>query len=161
MQRTVLILLGAFAAGFALVQLFNPAALLRDVEENRSDEVRVLVSQFGERLQLVPLMGAPEVAAQAIQEHYAPLVHEDLVERWMYNPAEAPGRRTSSPYPDRIELDSVVKQENGSYLASGAIVEETSTGETGRTPVTATVAVVDSGVIIVAFSESDPEATSN
>jgi hypothetical protein len=160
MKKSGFVLLGAFIAGFLLVQGVTSSGLF-DFNDDRSAEAKALVEIFGERLQLVPLMGAPEVAAQAMREHYASIVHENLLEQWMYNPLAAPGRLTSSPYPDRIEVASVEKREGGTYLARGAIVEETSDGESGRTDVEITIAEIDSGLVIVAFTASEPEATSN
>jgi len=66
----------------------------------------------------------------------------------MADPDKAPGRLVSSPWPDRIEIDSVVAQPDGSFLVTGSVIEITST-EVGTDqaaaeyPVEATVSSVD------------------
>ncbi len=155
---SVLVLLLAFVAGFAAFRVWFANSDV--VREERQLEAVALVEQFGERLQLVPLMGAPEVAVQAMREHYGPLVDPALLDTWTENPMTAPGRLTSSPYPDRIEVAGVTESD-GTYVVEGDIVEETSTGEAGRVRVAITVAPAGGGFNIVAFESGEIEATTN
>lgn len=88
-------------------------------------EVRDLVENFGKRLQLVSLL-APE-AAQDVQKQYAEFVSPTLLETWMDDIANAPGRMVSSPWPDRIEITTLEREAPDRYALNGFVVEITST----------------------------------
>jgi hypothetical protein len=88
-------------------------------------EVRTLVASFGERLKLVSLL-APE-AAKDLQKQYSEFVSAGLLETWMNDVANAPGRMVSSPWPDRIEITSLAKEGIDRYVIDGFIIEITST----------------------------------
>jgi len=45
---------------------------------------------------------------------------------WLSDPSQALGRLTSSPWPDRIEIKSIVPMEGNKYLVKGNIIEVTS-----------------------------------
>ena len=60
-------------------------------------EIRDLVENFGKRLQDVSLL-SPD-AAQEIQKQYSEFVTPALLEMWMNDVSEAPGRIVSSPWP--------------------------------------------------------------
>src|SRR5690348_5068827 len=64
--------------------------------------VRRLVRLFGSRMQTVSLLAPDSIAASRLQEAYGTLVTPDLLSDWMARPTAAPGRRVSSPWPDRI-----------------------------------------------------------
>lgn len=117
-------------------------------------EIRTLVKNFGERLQIVSLL-APDAADQ-IQEQYAAFVSEDLLAAWAADPSSAPGRLTSSPWPDRIEISAVELQPDGSYLVTGSVIEVTSAeeangGVAAQYPVEITVSQVESQWFITAW----------
>jgi hypothetical protein len=117
-------------------------------------QARETVEGFGKALQSVSLL-APDAAAQ-LEQQYAPYVDASLLAAWKADPARAPGRRTSSPYPDRIEIQSVAPQGAG-YVVSGSVVEATSAGESGRYSVVILVVPEDHGYRIVAYQEQAPE----
>ena len=108
-----------------------------------SEVAGALVASFGTRLQMVPLSGSTEAAAAAMEEHYAPFVTRDLLAQWKADPAQAPGRLTSSPWPDRIEVGDVVADADGGYAVTGTVIEVTSAdlkgGISNAYPVRATV----------------------
>ena len=101
--------------------------------------VTQLVEEFGTRLQKVSLLGPAEVVSGEMDENYGDLVSPALLEQWKNDPLNAPGRLTSSPWPDRIESDSVSKISEDAYEVKGKIVEMTSSGVSGERPVTITV----------------------
>lgn len=72
-------------------------------------QVAAVVEKFGEHLQNVPLTADSDIVADAVQKEYAPYVTEALLDRWVKDPLHAPGRETSSPWPDRIEISSMEK----------------------------------------------------
>ena len=89
--------------------------------------VRRVVAVFGSRMQTVSLLVPDSLAASRLQEAYGTLVTPDLLSDWMARPTVAPGRRVSSPWPDRIEVQSVTASGADEYLVTGSLVYETST----------------------------------
>lgn len=101
-------------------------------------EVRDVVEGFGKKLQYVSLL-APD-AAQEIQLQYSGFVSPTLLETWMKHVTEAPGRMVSSPWPDRIEIASLVQEDANNYEVAGDVIEVTGAdvlngGATARMPV--------------------------
>ncbi len=86
--------------------------------------VRDVVERFGRRLQNVSLL-APD-AAQQMQAQYAGLVSPALLQNWMSDPLRAPGRAVSSPWPDRIDVDTVTQEGADRYTVTGSVIEVTS-----------------------------------
>jgi hypothetical protein len=112
--------------GILVAACYSAATPLAPTQPSDSGDVdvRTFVESFGASLQMVSLL-APD-AAQQIEAVYAPFVSPELLAAWMTDPATAPGRLTSSPWPDRIEIDSITSQPDGSYLVSGSVIEITS-----------------------------------
>ncbi len=110
-----------------------------------------LIVAFGEKLQSVPLSASKEITAQAIDENYRAYVSTELLTAWKNNPSTAPGRKTSSPWPDHIKIDSIVKitAANGTsttptFTVTGSVIEITSVevangGVANSYPITLTV----------------------
>lgn len=91
--------------------------------------VVALVTRLGERLDQVSLLADPEAVRQQIRAEYGPLVTPDLLARWLATPTQAPGRQTSSPSPDRIEVLEVTPRGTG-YTVRGEVVSLTSVERT-------------------------------
>ena len=72
---------------------------------------------------------------QDITEHYGDYVHSELLMEWVNDPQIAPGRLTSSPWPERIEILSLEKLSKNIYRVQGKIIEVTS-ASTDEKPVT-------------------------
>jgi hypothetical protein len=89
--------------------------------------VRSVVEGFGQHLKNVSLL-SDTASFQIIQEYQA-YVAPELLALWATDPAHAPGRLTSSPWPDRIEIVSVESQGEGTYLVHGTVIEITSQEE--------------------------------
>lgn len=96
-------------------------------------QATALVEQFGRQLQYVSLTTNEEAVAAAIDEYYGQFVDEELLEEWKESPTEAPGRLTSSPWPDRIVVHETV-WERGGYTVRGSLIEVTSETEAGQAP---------------------------
>lgn len=88
--------------------------------------VRQLVTLFGSRMQTVSLLVPDSLAASRLQEAYGMLVTPDLLSDWMSRPTLAPGRRVSSPWPDRIEVKSITPSGSDEYLVTGSLIYESS-----------------------------------
>lgn len=106
--------------------------------------VATLVEAFGEKLQAVSLLAPKEIVSQSIREHYGPLVTPELLARWVSDPQTAPGRVTSSPWPDRIDIRSIDRTARGIYRVQGDIIEVTSVevktgGVAAKRPITLVV----------------------
>jgi hypothetical protein len=106
------------------------------------DEIKDMVANFGKRLQNVSLL-APD-AAQEIQDQYSEFVSPTLLDKWMHDVSNAPGRRVSSPWPDHIEITTLSKEDSGKYTITGYVIEVTSTevlngGAAARIPIRMTV----------------------
>lgn len=94
--------------------------------------VRRIVTLFGSRMQTVSLLAPDSIAASRLQEAYGTLVTPDLLSDWMARPMVAPGRRVSSPWPDRIEVTSVTPSGTDEYLVTGSLIFESSAGESAQ-----------------------------
>ncbi len=114
--------------------------------------VRSLVEDFGERMQKVSLL-SPD-APDSIASEYRDFVSPALIALWQSDPSKAPGRTTSSPWPDRIEITQMVPQGAG-YLVQGALVflAEGSEESAGITPVYIQVVRESGEWKIVAYQE--------
>lgn len=120
--------------------------------------VRAHIERFGERLQMVSLL-APDSATQ-IEQLYAEFVSPELLQDWMADPSSAPGRLTSSPWPDRIEISSVEQQSSEQYLIAGMVIEITSTeemsgGVAAQYPVDIEVSLVEGHWLITAWAAGE------
>jgi type II secretory pathway pseudopilin PulG len=91
------------------------------------EDITKLITDFGAVLKDVPLSGSKAVAAAASEKYYAPFVSRAILDAWESDPEKAPGRVTSSPWPDRIEISSLdLDPDDGSYTAQGYVIEITS-----------------------------------
>lgn len=87
----------------------------------RDEELRRTALEFGRALRRVSVLD-PAGARRAMREAYAPYVSPELLARWTSDPSSAPGRAASNPFPQRIEIGSVV-HEGGGCRIEGAVVE--------------------------------------
>lgn len=88
--------------------------------------VASIVKEFGGKLQLVSLLADKKEVEKSMKENYGDLVSEELLKEWMEEPIAAPGRLTSSPWPDHIEISKIKKLKNDTYKVNGEIIEITS-----------------------------------
>lgn len=124
----VLIILSCFSL-FGCTNGGNRAELDTNekMQNDESDQTAIigLVENFGSKLQMVSLQAPSDTVNQSMQENYGDLVSPELLAKWQSEPLKAPGRITSSPWPDRIEILTVEKVSN-SYEVKGEIIEITS-----------------------------------
>jgi hypothetical protein len=118
--------------------------------------IRSTVTQFGTHLKNVSLLSTSTLSSQMASE-YGPYLTPDLLSQWQDNPQLALGREVSSPWPDRIEVNSVTQNSDGTYNVSADIVEvtstDTATSSGNRVPVTFTLAQGGSGFVITSVSK--------
>lgn len=95
-------------------------------DEDDKKAVTALVEGFGQKLKDVSLLASAEDLKKSMNENYGSYVSSDLIEKFLSDPLNAPGRLTSSPWPDRIEISSADKTSDGVYKVEGVIIEVTS-----------------------------------
>lgn len=67
-----------------------------------------------------------DIAKESLKENYGDFVSLTLLEKWQNDPANAPGRVSSSPWPERIDIVSVEKLSDSEYEVYGNIIYMTS-----------------------------------
>lgn len=86
-------------------------------------EVKQLVEELGRKLQTVSLL-SPNVQDE-IAGTYSEYVSSELLEAWISDLSQAPGRIVSSPWPDRIEITTASQISEDEYSISATIIEIT------------------------------------
>lgn len=98
------------------------------------------VEYFGRNLKNVYILDPEETCREQIKQNFSAYVAPSLLAEWIKDPSKAPGRYTSSPWPDRIEIKDIVKINSNKYIVDGDIVEITSVpNEEWRTGITLAV----------------------
>ncbi len=135
-------------------------------QTNQPEEKAIsdLVKGFGSKLQFVSLLAPKEILEKNMREYYGDYVSPELIGKWVKDPLNAPGRLTSSPWPDRIEILSIVKLSESKYEVKGEIIEITSTeqksGEfANKRPITLIVKRLNNKWLIDEVSLGDYEKT--
>lgn len=133
--------------------------------------VEKLVADFGKTLKNVSLTAPEDVAAKSIKENYAAYVAPALLTKWQSDPANAPGRLTSSPWPERIDITYAEKLSDVKYQVQGEIIEMTSVemangGYAAKRPVVLAVEKADGKWVITAvkldaYEQTDPTLYKN
>lgn len=106
----------------AITMIVNPIDSNKKLAEEKA-QIAEMVTLFGSKLALVSLTNPKAVILQEMQTHYSDFVSSQLIEQWAEEPDQAPGRLTSSPWPDRIETINVEWIQDGSFAVNGTIVE--------------------------------------
>lgn len=131
-----------------------PAAVAND-----EAAVRQVVEQFGQRLRNVSLLGPRHVLEASIRREYGPYATDDLLAAWLKDPSKAPGRLTSSPWPERIDIREIRRAAPDRYFVSGEIVESSSGGEgPRRSPVRIELVAAGAGWRIASFATAGADA---
>lgn len=112
----------------------------QDTTAQDEQSVRNVVEDFGRALKNVNLL-ASDVSSQ-MDSNYGNLVTQDLLNSWKDDPRVAPGRLTSSPWPDRIEISTINRMTNDSYRVDGKIIEVTSSDSQGRPANTRNISLI-------------------
>lgn len=85
-------------------------------------QARSVAVQFGERLRMVSVLAADSAADRELRQAYEPLVTAPLLEQWLEDPARAPGRQVSSPWPARLEIQSIAPVAEGCRVEGDIIL---------------------------------------
>lgn len=147
----------ALIAIIALIVIAAGVFLYRSHAQQEAEAaVRETVTGFGSQLQKVSLL-APTVAAD-VEKAYAPYVDPALLAKWKSDPSTTPGRETSSPWPDHINIDYVHKVDASTYEVKGYVALMTSNevahgGVALKVPVVMTLKKEDGSWKIASYAE--------
>lgn len=116
-----------------------------------------MVEQFGSKLKNVSLLAPEDVVKKSIQENYGDLVSPALLSQWQNDLVNAPGRVSSSPWPERIEILDLEKAGDLKYEIKGDIIKMTSVemvngGEAGKKPVVLTAEKIADRWLITGYA---------
>ena len=91
---------------------------------------RSTVARFGAQLRNVSVLAPDSVRVQEMRRAFGDLVSADLLDAWIADPANAPGRQTSNPWPRGIEITDVSTSADGKCVVTGDVIEVASTDTT-------------------------------
>lgn len=97
--------------------------VITDESVNNSMVVENIVKGFGEKLRMVSLTAPEDVIKDSMEEHYCGFISSGLIEEWKNDTQNAPGRVTSSPWPERIEIIETKRISEYEYEVKGEIIE--------------------------------------
>lgn len=134
-KNTLLILVGLLVvAGVAYVWVQGGGFQTAAKDES---QIRAQTEGFGEALQQVSLLAPDDVRQAEMQENYSAYLSPNVLNEWKNDSSHAVGRLTSSPWPARIEIQTVTKRDDGTYEVKGDIIEVTNADpDVARRPVT-------------------------
>jgi hypothetical protein len=132
-------------------------------EEENLKAIEKLIDQLGQKLKNVSLSSPPDILKDHLEENYKGLISGELIQKWADNPSQGLGRQTSSPWPDRIEIDQIKKVGPGHYLLTGQVIEVTSVevsqgGYSGKYPVDLTVTLQEGQWLVTGFNRGPYES---
>lgn len=108
---------------FLRPQLLPPALQPTD----QTKEIRGTVVDFGAHLK--DIQATSKDATTTIATTLAPYVAPELLSVWSDEPSVAPVRYGNLPWPQRIEIQSLEKQKDGSYWVTAFVIEQDKTGD--------------------------------
>ena len=122
--------------------------------------VKVVVTEFGKHLRSVAVLAPKPNAVAAMEVAYSGYVAADLLAKCKKDPMHAPGKRTSSPSPERIDISSIVARGSTAYIVTGNVIlltaqERKDGGIFQANPVTMTVALRQGKWIITNYKETE------
>jgi len=126
-MKKVLVVMLIMMVSLGLLGCSNQGVEVKSSDEVDKKAVTDVVEGFGKKLQQVSLIASSQDLEKSMNENYGSYVTPDLLAKFLSAPESAPGRITSSPWPDRIEIASAEKTSEGVYKVEGTIIEVTST----------------------------------
>lgn len=141
----ILVLLAVLAFGIA--------------KTNGEARARAVAAEFVAQMQHVSTTGEAAEVQAAIDQYYAPYITPELLAEWSNDPTSAPGRATSSPWPDRLFIKSITEQGESFVINADVLYVTSKEAESpeddaaGVMIVTILVVPTDDGYRIAAFEE--------
>jgi hypothetical protein len=93
-------------------------------QANEQRELKEFVERFGKELRNVRLDVSG--VTDRLRTVYSEYVSPELLASWIRDPFQAPGQIASSPWPDRIEIETVSNPTGQTYEVTGRVIELTS-----------------------------------
>ncbi len=129
MKKTTLIgivVLLIAVVGLAVYMTFVPPPSMSEPSSSVSNiedsAVRKVVEGFGTKLQMVSLLAPTASRKAAMEQNYGAYVAPELLAKWYPEGADALGRSTSSPWPEKIDIVSVT-QKGKTMVVEGNVIE--------------------------------------
>lgn len=121
-------------------------------------DARATVAAFGRRIGQVSVLAPKEQVAKGMDDIYAAHVAPELLSRWKNDPETAAGKRTSSPSPERIDVERVEARGADAFVVTGKVIlltakERRDGGIFSSHPVTMTVTRRNGRWLITAYEE--------
>jgi len=113
------VLIGIIVAVIVVGLVITGITLITDAEKS---QITTLVEDFGKELASVSILSPEEVIVQSIQQNYSPYLTANLLMKWTFDPFQAMGRFVSSPWPDRIEIDSMERIDDNTVKVKGYVI---------------------------------------
>lgn len=89
-------------------------------------DVERVVQQFGLAMKDVSLLANETDLRAGMEGSYGQYVAPELIDAWIADPAQAPGRQTSSPWPDSINIGNMEGDAQG-FVVNGTVAEVANT----------------------------------
>ncbi len=126
----IVLLLLAVVAGFYLrKETPHQSTTVSNADDSA---IRSRMQEFGTKFKSVSLL-APDATKQ-IADTYGPYASAELIAQWQKDPSLAPGKQTSSPWPERLDVVSVSPEGPDGYLVEANVIEMVN-GPSGTEPV--------------------------
>lgn len=129
--------------------LFKPSTTMQPSEAD-INAIYQIVGEFGERLKdvRVDVTASNQDKMAAVDWNLKQFITDRLYQEFAQSPTKIPGRDVSSPWPERIEIDSVQKLDAHTVKVAGNIIFMTSVemahgGNAGETPIALTLKKVN------------------
>lgn len=129
-----------------------------------------LVENFGQKMKNVSLLAPEDIVIKSLKENYSEFVSPVLLAQWQSDLQNAPGRATSSPWPERIEVVETQKLSASKYQIKGEIISMTSVemtqgGYAAKSPVILVAEKIENSWLITAmnyaYEQTDPTLYAN
>lgn len=148
-------------------ELFIDDAIENEQPTGKNDkpveaEIADIVEGFGKKLQNISLLSPKDILETSMKENYGEYVSQTLITKWINDTENTPGRMTSSPWPDRIEIQDIKEISKDAFEVEGEIIEITSTekessGIAAKRPMTLILKKFDSNWLIDEVTLGDYE----
>jgi beta-lactamase regulating signal transducer with metallopeptidase domain len=100
----------------------------KPITAEEKTEITTLLNNFADTFTKVVLIDPEDQVISEIKQYYSPYLTDNLLAKWEFDPSEALGRVTSSPWPDQIEIISMDKLDGQTVKVKGYILWVSSGG---------------------------------
>jgi len=100
----------------------------KPITAEEKTEITTLLNNFADTFTKVVLIDPEDQVISEIKQYYSPYLTDNLLAKWEFDPSEALGRVTSSPWPDQIEIISMDKLDEQTVKVKGYILWVSSGG---------------------------------